>query len=242
MKERSIPAPHLRLAIFALFLATAVCVAMILGRGMFIHRLEFQGFIWNVFLAWIPLACALRIHALAGNSKLTWGRIAGWGSAWFFFFPNAPYIVTDLVHWKNHAPVPKWFDLVLIMTFAWTGLLLGYLSLYLIQEQVRRWKGRNLSWTFVAVILALSSFAIYLGRFERWNSWDVLVHPLGILKDVIHAGESRHAADTLPFSITFFVFSLLSYLTLFTLTHLHGWTERQAPLEPREESPLPPAL
>ena len=246
MKECLISPRSLRLALFALALATGVCLAMIVGRTLFVQPLEFRGLlrrielrglVWNLFLAWIPLLLALLIHALSARFKRRFGPLAVCGIAWILFFPNAPYLVTDLVHWKSRAPVPKWFDLLMIMSFAWTGLLLGYLSLYLMQELVRRWKGRGWSWNFVVLVLALSSFGIYLGRFRRLNTWDVLTHPLGLLSGVAHSANFARSPETLAFSLTFFAFSFFSYLTLFTLTHLHGLAE---PALKTVSGPLPP--
>jgi uncharacterized membrane protein len=243
MKEPRIPAHSLRLALLALALATGVCLAMIVGRTVFTsplelrglrHRIEFPGLVWNLFLAWIPMLLALLIHARAAQFKRLFGELTVCGIAWFFFFPNASYLVTDLVHWNNHAPVPKWFDLLMIMSFAWTGVLLGYLSLYLMQELVRRWKGRAWGWTFVVLMLALSSFGIYLGRFRRLNSWDIVSHPMGLLMGVARSADSP---EPLAFSATFFAFSFFSYLTLFALTHLHGLAE---PALKTVSGPLPP--
>jgi uncharacterized membrane protein len=237
MKERLIPTRSLRQALLALALATGVCLAMIVGRTIFVkplgfhglrQRIEFPGFVWNLFLAWIPLLLALLIHALSAHSKRLFGELTACGIAWLLFFPNAPYLVTDLVHWNSHAPIPKWFDLLMIMSFAWTGLLLGYLSLYLMQELVRRWKGRAWSWSFVVFVLAMSSFGIYLGRFRRLNSWDVVSHPMDLLSDVARSADFMRSPETLAFSVTFFAFSFFSYLTLFTLTNLHGAPEAAA--------------
>ena len=237
MKERLISTRSLRLALLALALATGVCLAMIVGRTIFLkpleihglrQRIEFPGFVWNLFLAWIPLVLALVIHGLSAHFKRLSIELAACGIVWILFFPNAPYIVTDLVHWSGHAPIPKWFDLLMIMSFAWTGMLLGYLSLYLMQELVRRWKGRAWSWCFVIVVLALSSFGIYLGRFRRLNSWDVVSHPMSLLSDVARSADFARSPETLAFSVTFFSFSFFTYLTLFTLTHLHGLAEPAA--------------
>jgi uncharacterized membrane protein len=237
MKERLISTRSLRLALFALALATGVCLAMIAGRAIFLKppelrglraQVEFPGLVWNLFLAWIPLLLALLIHGLSSHFKRLPGELAVCGLAWILFFPNAPYLVTDLVHLNYHAPVPKWFDLLMIMSFAWTGLVLGYLSLYLMQELVRRWKGRAWSWSFVVFVLALSSFGIYLGRFRRFNSWDVVSHPMGLLNGLANSADFARSPETLAFSATFFAFSFFSYLTLFALTHLHALAEPAA--------------
>ena len=108
MKERLIPKRSLRLVLLALVLATGVCLTMIVGRTMFFHaldsgliqRIEFRGLVWNLFLAWIPLLLALLIHAFSKDFKRLFGELAICAIAWFLFFPNAPYLVTDLVHWE----------------------------------------------------------------------------------------------------------------------------------------------
>jgi uncharacterized membrane protein len=130
------------------------------------------------------------------------------------------------VHLREKPPVPYWFDLIAIMAFAQTGLFLGYLSLYLLQEVVRTWWGRWSSWLFVFSMLALSSFGIYLGRFLRWNSWDVLIAPIDSLRNAAYAANPWANIRPLAFSAFFFAFSLICYLIVYSFTHLHGWTNR----------------
>ncbi len=93
---------------------------------------------------------------------------------WLLFFPNAPYLVTDFVHLGQfHDNVPGWYDVMLIAWYAWTGLMLGVVSLRLMQEIVTRAAGSTAGWVLVAVVTALGSIGTYLGRFLRWNSWNV---------------------------------------------------------------------
>jgi uncharacterized membrane protein len=124
--------------------------------------------------------------------------------------------------------------MIMILSFAWTGFFLGYLSLYQMQEVMRSWRGRRMSWYFVLLMLALSSFGIYLGRFLRWNSWDVVFQPLGLATDLVKRLNVMSQPEMVAFSLTFFAFSLISYLTLFALTHLHGWV-------PPDSKPRPQA-
>lgn len=98
---------------------------------------------------------------------------------WLIFFPNAPYILTDLQHlgqastnaslWSS-ANVPLWYDVILLVWFSWTGMLLGIVSLNLMQEIIRREFGRWFGWLFVFSVAGLSSAGIYVGRFIRLNS------------------------------------------------------------------------
>ena len=97
---------------------------------------------------------------------------------WLAFFPNAPYILTDFLHLGSMGDiVPGWYDVLLLYWFAWTGLILGIVSLYLMQEIVTRGLGTAAGWVFVVVAAGLGSFGIYLGRFLRWNSWDLVRRP-----------------------------------------------------------------
>ncbi len=130
------------------------------------------------------------------------------GLSWLAFFPNAPYILTDLFHLNVSSSMPVWFDLVLILAFAWTGLLFGFLSLWDLEKLMatkvqKRWV------PFISVgLLFLSSFGIYLGRYLRWNSWDLLNRPGSIIQDV---GERviYPLEHTRTWGVTFFMGILL---------------------------------
>ncbi len=232
MKERLIPGRQARAALLALLLASTLCAAMIATRAVYSRQFTFVAFLWNLFLAWIPLLAALALYTLRARGVRR--PVAGTclGVIWFLFFPNAPYIMTDVVHFRVRPPVPYWYDMITILSFGLTGLFLGYLSLYLVQEVVRSWVGRWWSWVFAFAMLGLSAFGIYLGRFMRWNSWDVILSPLETLSDaarIIFPGPSR---EMLGFSVTFFSFSLVCYLIVYSFTHLHAWVERHPPGPP----------
>jgi uncharacterized membrane protein len=96
---------------------------------------------------------------------------------WLLFFPNAPYMLTDFIHLGERPTAPLWYDGLMLSSFAWTALLVGFLSLYLVQLAVRRVAGVAWSWFVVAGALLLASFGVYLGRFVRFNSWDALIRP-----------------------------------------------------------------
>lgn len=116
------------------------------------------------------------------------------GFVWLMFLPNAPYILTDLFHLKPNQGAPFWFDWLVLLSAGWTGLLLGLLSLRGMEQEVSRRiaqsKSRSLgviNRIFVPVTLLLTAFGVYLGRFERTNSWEVMTNPFGVFSDVCAA-------------------------------------------------------
>ena len=138
---------------------------------------------WNLFLALIPwaLTSLSLIKPNIQKSKIIVFILVG---SWLLFFPNAPYILTDLFHLRMKTSMPIWFDLVLILSFAWTGLLFGFLSLWDI-ERIMKKSIKPAHVTIISVILLfISSFGIYIGRYLRWNSWDIIQEPLNLIYDI----------------------------------------------------------
>jgi uncharacterized membrane protein len=195
-------------AIGALLLLSAFSVATIVVRVLYTGSGRHLGIAWNLFLAWIPLVLALVVYdrARAGRSR---GAVVAVGALWLLFFPNAPYIVTDLKHIEGGGAVPVWYDVVLLSSAAWTGLILGFLSLYLMQAVVRRLLGAASAWVFAAGVLALSSIGIYIGRFLRLNSWDVFLQP-GSLLDDVGRGVVHPVAHPTTAAVTILFTSFLS--------------------------------
>ena len=177
--------------------------------------------LWNLFLAWLPMIFALLACERYRNTSARDFRFLGLAGAWLLFFPNAPYIFTDLIHLTSCFYPYFWVDLMLILLCALTGLVLGFVSLYLMQSVVEQTLGRAASWLFIAVVAALSGFGIYVGRFMRFNSWDVVFKP----RQVYH-GIGNWVADPLAnsasfaFPVLFATFLFITYLMLYALTHL----------------------
>jgi uncharacterized membrane protein len=163
-------------ALALLLVASALCCATEEARVVKTGDSFYRFLIWNLALAWIPLLLAACGYAAAARGR-GW-PVAALALAWILFFPNAPYMLTDFVHLgSSETGAPLWYDALMIASFAWTALLLGLASLYLMQIVVERYVRPLWSWTLVAVALLLSSFGVYLGRFNRFNSWDALVRP-----------------------------------------------------------------
>jgi uncharacterized membrane protein len=170
---------------------------------------------WNLLLAWVPLGLALLLWRLDRRSRRPKLIMLAVFAGWFLFFPNSPYIVSDLIHLSPRNNVPLWFDTIMIFSFAWNGLILGFLSLWLVQQLMTGWLGRAASWLLVAGTLGATGFGIYLGRFQRWNSWDILVDPIGLLRDVaIQIANPFDYPRTLGVTILFAGFLMVAYLTL----------------------------
>ena len=139
---------------------------------------------WNLFLAWIPFLLSLGVavvHSRDGPRPLLWVL----GAGWLLFLPNAPYILTDFIHLGRADGAPLWFDAALIGTFAGTGLILGLASLLVVHHVVEARTGRVVGWAVAVGSLVLSALGIYLGRFPRFNSWDVVTDPLGLVAVVL---------------------------------------------------------
>ncbi len=179
---------------------------------------------WNLFLAWVPYLCSLWAAALHRRHPGRWWLLLFPGVLWLLFFPNAPYIVTDFYHLRERPPMPLWYDIGLIAIFAWTGLFLAVGSLRTMQTLVGTYTHRIASWVFVGVALGLSGIGDYLGRFDRWNSWDLMVHPRKVLRDLAAPLFSPlNHPQFVGFSLMFTALLLVIYL-MFT-----SFSRRQDP-------------
>ncbi len=220
--------------VMALLLASGISVALVIARIAWTGKLGYAFLAWNLLLAWLPLVFALlACDAYHKKSGRNW-RFIGLGAAWLIFFPNAPYIFTDVIHLTTKYYFHFWIDLVLILTCAVTGLVLGFVSLYLMQSVVMRMVGRWASWFFIAAVAALSGFGIYLGRFLRLNSWDVVLSPLKLCRGIGHwALNPLSPSTSYAFPALFATFLFVTYLMLYALTQLKpALTTSPQPAEP----------
>ncbi|MBC7773899.1 MAG: DUF1361 domain-containing protein [Phycisphaerae bacterium] len=147
--------------------------------------------IWNLFLAWIPYFAALRFSKLQSQGS-GWFSRAFCFCIWLLFLPNAPYIITDFLHLGHKPPIPLWYDLVLLFACASTGLLLGLLSLYNMHQALRRQFSKVFAQAIILTSIGLSGFGIWLGRFQRWNSWDAIARPDALLLDLMNTLTTWH--------------------------------------------------
>lgn len=213
--------PRSWLPIGGLVLATGSGLGLLVLKMILTGRAEDFYLAWNLFLAWLPLVFAwAACREWTPRRTLRW-RFWGFGLLWVLFFPNAPYIFTDLVHLPPANGIGYWIDLVLILLFALTGTVAGFVSLYLMHQLVRRRFGWGPGWMFVISMAGMSSLGVYLGRFLRWNSWDAFLNPFTLAADVTrHFAQWPGYKHGPAFLVLFSVFMLVSYLLLYLLVYL----------------------
>lgn len=213
------------LAILAL--SSGLSIAMLAARIWYSDHYTYSFLQWNLFLAWIPLFSALGMWVIQERKVPGAGFLISLGFlGWLAFFPNAPYIVTDFLHLTERNNVPLWYDLLLLFSFAWNGLVVGFTSLWIVQAVIANQWGARLSWLIVAGTLAVSGFGIYLGRFLRWNSWDVLTNPELLARDIYHIVTNPFAHPKIVvMTLLFSSFLTLAYLTINLLGRVH-WQRR----------------
>jgi len=208
------------------FASLAGCF-LLAGRVVISGEWNHLYLIWNLILAWIPLALAVQVERLDRCSVSPRWPLAAAGLGWLLFFPNAPYIFTDFIHLGSRTSVRFWVDLILILWFALTGLVLGFVSLFMMQRVWVRRYGWLTGWVFVAMVSVLSGIGICVGRFLRWNSWDVVLNPWDLVVDLgrcLAGMPGRPALAVLP--VLFGAVLFVAYVILYALTHLGGSVRR----------------
>ena len=153
----------------------AWCVSLLAVRFWYAGNTTYGFMAWNMILALIPLAGAVWFRAAMRRHSLVFEVTAF--ALWLAFLPNAPYMVTDLVHLTNLPPVPLWYDIAVFGSYAATGVLIGYASVAIVQRVIAERFGRVVGYAVAVVSLLLCGFGIYLGRVLHWNSWDVVTAP-----------------------------------------------------------------
>jgi uncharacterized membrane protein len=222
-----------KIGLFALLTAASIiCISLVSARIAYSDSRRYTNLVWNLYLAWIPFVLAYLAYVMSWRRALMYITIPAFAFLWLIFFPNAPYILTDFQHLGDRASnVPLWYDVIMLIWFSWTGMLLGVVSLNLMQEIISRQLGRLSGWLFVLVVAALTSIGLYVGRFIRLNSWDIFQDPSGAAEDVFSwiMDPSLRSAGFIALYTAFFLFV---YLTV----HAFG---RMLPEGSRQSSETP---
>jgi len=202
LAERVISATRSRGREAAVLILTGATVALWVVRNRWVPG-GFPYMLWNLVLAWVPWLLGAVAARTRSRRALLLALVP-----WLVFLPNAPYLVTDLLHLRPRPPVPDWYDALLFGFFAVTGCALAWTSLSTVRERLARELSAVRAELALFAVALLAGFGVYLGRFERWNSWDVVGRPAELVQGLWDALSLRAAA----FSLLFGLFVWAGYL------------------------------
>ncbi len=173
-----------RVEVIVLFVFTIIfCISLSLMRVACTGSHAYLFLNWNLILAIIPLL--LSSYLLMFRKRINRYSFMALAFLWLIFFPNSPYILTDLFHLHHLDGMPTWYDLIMILAFAWAGMLFGFCSLLQIEKILLE----KLSpfWTQATIfgLLFLASFGVYIGRYVRLNSWHIFSEPHAVFFEII---------------------------------------------------------
>jgi uncharacterized membrane protein len=221
-ESNSVWKPYSR-ALLAILLAW--CVTLVLFRIGWTGSDYYLFLLWNLFLACVPLLVSTLLrnaqHRNAPDVLQLW-LVA----VWLLFLPNAPYILTDLVHLHPTGSKQYWYDLGMLLSFAGTGLLLGYTSLFQVHKLLEERFGPSFGWTVAAAAMLASGYGVYLGRIQRWNSWDIITSPRDLFGSIAETVRNPVEHFHIYALSGLFGFGLLAgYATLYSML---GWQRASA--------------
>lgn len=169
---------------------------------------------WNLLLAFIPYYVAGKMSEKISTTYQKAIFICTF-LIWLLFVPNSFYIITDLFHLKHFNAAPAWFDLLLIFSFAWNGIILGTLSLFLVEKVFEKLSKKKLTIPLVSFVMLLNALGIYIGRFLRFNSWDVIANPFSLFGEslnlILHPFQNT---TTWAMIVCYAIFMTLLYFTI----------------------------
>ena len=204
-----------------LMLSIAFTMTLLLVRFFYSSTRDYSFYGWNTFLAAIPYIMSTLLLKLNKMHLPALLLLA----VWLVFFPNAPYIITDLLHYEERQPVPFWYDILLVISAAWNGLILGLVSLM----NVEIFLARHMKpvWVKLCVFasLLLCGYGVFIGRFLRFNTWHILTSPRDLAySSVHHVLLPQRYSKLWVFTI---LFALLLSVIYFTLKKLPLVSERE---------------
>ncbi len=170
--------------------------------------------VWNLFLAYVPYVISNWLQQQPEWIENKWKFTLSF-VAWLFFIPNSFYILTDLFHLGEVHNLPLWYHLIMLISFAWNGLLLGIVSVRQMERILELYWGGYTQWFFIYPIMWLNALGVYIGRYLRFNSWDVITDPFHLLGDILtiilYPIEHKYAWGMV---LSFSVFMTIVYIVL----------------------------
>jgi uncharacterized membrane protein len=203
---------------YALLISNSVSLLLSALRSVESQTDRYWFLTWNLILAWLPLAFVWwLVTRLRKTAWWSWPNI-GLTLLWLGFLPNSFYLMSDLIHLHETGEVSLLYDIVMFMSFIFNGLVAGFMSLFLVHRELLKRVAYEKAHGLIILIILACSFAIYLGRSLRWNSWDILINPAGLLFDVSDRVVNPAAhPQTFVTTVTFFVLLLSVYLVIWEL-------------------------
>jgi uncharacterized membrane protein len=208
---------RMRLTLF-LIAVSLFCIALSVCRVFLAGTYEYLFLNWNLFLAFLPWFLTSVVVLRKVRSRIAILLVMG---IWLLFFPNCLYMLTDLIHLRQTADAPVWLDLIIVLSFAWAGLCYGFVSLMDIESFLKeRFHAAPKIVTGLSVcMIYLAAFGIYIGRFLRWNSWDLLGNPTELIRGIFDRFTAGN--DWRIIGFTLLMGTLLNFM-YFPLRHVSG--------------------
>lgn len=154
------------------------CSILLLLRVQYTQSVFFGFLFWNLFLAIIPYAISEWIKKHNPTKMKRYISL----TIWLLFLPNSPYIITDFIHLHHTKSTMIWYDIFMVFSFANTGLLLAIISMNDVYKIIQKEYSKQIANRFLIIVSILCGFGIYLGRFLRFNSWDLFTNPFSIVQ------------------------------------------------------------
>jgi uncharacterized membrane protein len=215
--------PKFQRLFYTLVIANGVSLLLFALRSLESQTDRYWFLIWNLILAWLPLCLAWWLLKRLRTSPWLSGPNLALTLLWLGFLPNSFYLISDLIHLHETGEVSLLYDVVMFCSFIFNAYVAGFMSLVLMHQRLLKRLAYQKAFGVILAVLLACSFAIYLGRSLRWNTWDVLVNPAGLLFDVsdriVNPGSHPQAFVT---TATFFLLLTGMYLVVWELAQLKG--------------------
>jgi len=219
--KKSSDLPFTPQVLLTLCASTGISLGLLGIRMAVAGNIRFWFLAWNLLLAWLPLLFALGFRiAIRSHRLMSWQNILLLG-LWLGFLPNSFYLMSDLIHVQSSGETSVLYDIAMLMSFILNGLILGYISVYIVHMQLLKRLSVKQTSIFLGLVFLACSFAIYVGRYLRWNTWDLLVNPAGLLLDVTERVINPFLhSQTFIVTGVFFVLISSTYLIIYQLARV----------------------
>jgi uncharacterized membrane protein len=205
--------PFIKQSLILIF-SILFCISILFYRIHISGIFYYDFMLWNLLLAIIPYCFSILVYQnFRHHCKKSFYVL--FVLLWLLFYPNAPYIITDIMHFMPDYGVPAWIDILMLFSFAWTGLILGFASLRMFHIVFENNLGRIWGWLFVISVIILGSFGVFLGRYLRFNSYDLFTKPRVLFIGVHDVFLNPHLYPGMyGMTIFFSLFFFLAYLSI----------------------------